>query len=136
MTMTPKDFREISLQEIFDHSTRGIIEQGGPCIEPSTQKCLYTFEGKHCAAGWVLLDTIEGQSVKALVLTMYGEVPSMKIKLLEELQSCHDGAAYEAKWATGSRPKAFWKNWKSALEKLVHDFHVLDDSVLREIPDE
>jgi len=138
MTMTPKDFREMSLQEIFNYSTRGIIQQGGPCIDDTRGHCVYANGDKHCAAGWVLPDYIEGRSVSSILRDLYGETATQSQRdLLEKLQTCHDNAAQDYRVRSVNNPVSFWRLWRQALERFLdHYRYDLDGSVLREIPHE
>lgn len=120
-------------QEIFDFTTRKIIEQGGPSRGPNG--CLYRGPfGRKCAIGWLIPDNecptnIEAVGVVALVIRDWPTLLPRQIPsgFYSGLQDAHDFA--------GPDMSTFWGEWKDSLGKLAEAYH-LSPAVLSEIPED
>ena len=50
--MKKQDVDKMTVQEAVDFAVKKIVEQGGRCVDNGS--CLYGYEDKHCAVGWLL----------------------------------------------------------------------------------
>jgi len=123
-----------SLQEIFDYTTRKIIEQGGPSVD-AERHCLYREKrnGRKCAMGWLIPDSKYQKKFEGLnAVEVIGQIGDLKydksrIAFIRELQMAHDRAT------VNSEMDNFFFSWKQNLNSLGNN-HGLDISVLEEIP--
>lgn len=115
------------LVEMAQKSTRGIISQGGPSIEPNG-RCRYRGpNGSRCAAGWLLPDekydlSIEGKRVAGL-LWARENLDEDEIDLAECLQTAHDDAAHSViRLGDHGYAPPFMGHWKKHLRAELRKF--------------
>lgn len=94
-----------TLQEIFDISTKGLIQQGGASYDERIDMCLYRFGDKKCAAGWLIPDdeySLDMEGIGADNLVYFtSHLDPIQLSLLVELQTAHDNLLYyghDKKW--------------------------------------
>lgn len=84
----------MTLQEMFDTATRGIISQGGKSADDYGE-CLYRGpDGRKCAVGWLISDFVaeehEGEGAHYIQTKRPNLFSSRGWDLLDELQHAHD----------------------------------------------
>lgn len=95
--ITLATLHEATAQQVFDQAVIGIIEQGGPAINPITERCQYRVRSRACAAGQLMSDdeaaalSSESRNGSAWqTLRAFDLVPQAHEFLITEIQGAHD----------------------------------------------
>lgn len=112
-------------QEIFDASYKGIIAQGGPAFIEKPGKCVYrTEKGRGCAVGVLMTDEEiehiqcsgwQSASLKILLGMMPIERFSDHVTFLRNLQTIHDETAYQT-----HNDASFLTMYRERMQNLAH----------------
>ena len=104
---------KLSNQELVNFVSEKIIEQGNPSINTDTGYCMYSFNGKCCAAGHLLSEEDKQIIHEELGCRDEYNEPIFD-KYVEDtfflrlLQSAHDNAAIFIDYNSGSTNKVFY----------------------------
>lgn len=129
-----KPINELSLQEIYDISTRGVLAQG--CASAAGGRCLYRGpNGTKCAAGFLMTDEQAAHGDGQHLQPTFGCQPCAsgldreRVELISSLQSAHDGA-------TVYEPGFFVKRFARTAKDIALDFRLTPNAeVLKALND-
>jgi len=127
--MSDVTFQTVDKQAIFDHVVTGLFEQGGPSIgkmiDSERTICLYRSEGRKCAGGHLIPDSlytpeIEGRTIDFVLKDF--DLESNHLALFRALQvahdTCSDTTPGRKSWA--DMPKSLGKK----LLEVAEEFHL------------
>jgi len=130
---------KLSNQELINFVSEKIIEQGNPSINPDTGYCMYSFNGKCCAAGHLLSE--EDKQIIHEELGCQDEYnESIFDKYVEDtsflrlLQSCHDNAAVHIVYEQGNTKKTFFTG-EEFITRFKQGIHLICRDKNLEVPD-
>ena len=112
-----------TIQTIFDIVTKGIISQGGPSYDDSSEivSCCYRGpDGRKCAAGWLIPDNMFDPAMNNMIIS---EVPEMlpdkfrdELSFIRQLQRIHDDAQMDT-----TTDEGFMQLWRQNMAEFAKD---------------